>query len=87
MVGLTGMARKTLAGCVEHMSQLDEQGADAIRIGQYVGRWLRWASSGLAGESAAAGGAACNELSVLVCSAIDAVRWLPRHVSPMTWER
>jgi hypothetical protein len=30
--GLTGMARKTVAGLVEHMSQLYEQGADAIRI-------------------------------------------------------
>jgi RNA-directed DNA polymerase len=82
-VGLTGIARKTVAGCVDRMSQLYERGADAIRIGQYVRRWLRWASSGLAGESAAAGGAACDELSVLVCSAIDAVRRHPPHHSPL----
>jgi hypothetical protein len=41
-VGLTGMARKTASGCVERMNRLYEQGADAIRIGQYVQRWLRW---------------------------------------------
>jgi hypothetical protein len=28
-VGLTGLARKTVAGCVESINQLDEQGADA----------------------------------------------------------
>ncbi len=39
--------RKTVAGCVERISQLYEQGADAVRIGQYVRRWLRWAISGL----------------------------------------
>jgi hypothetical protein len=27
-VGLTGIARKTVAGCVERMSRLYEQGAD-----------------------------------------------------------
>ena len=31
--GLTGMARKTVVGCVERMSQLYEQGADSLRIG------------------------------------------------------
>jgi hypothetical protein len=40
-VGLTGMARQTVAGRLERMSQLYERGADAIRIGQYVRRWLR----------------------------------------------
>jgi hypothetical protein len=30
--GLTGMARKTVEGCVERINQLYEQGADAIRI-------------------------------------------------------
>lgn len=28
-----------------------EQGADAIRIGQYARRWLRWESSGLCGHA------------------------------------
>jgi len=46
-VGLTGMARKTVAECVERINLLYEQGADALRIGQYVRRWLRWSSGGL----------------------------------------
>jgi RNA-directed DNA polymerase len=31
-VGLTGMARKTVVGCVERINQLYERGADAVRI-------------------------------------------------------
>lgn len=46
-VGLTGLARMTVAGCVERMSQLYEQGADVVRIGQYVRRWWRWVNGGL----------------------------------------
>jgi hypothetical protein len=46
-VGLTGIARKTVVGCVERINQLYEQCADSLRIGQYVRRWLRWASGGL----------------------------------------
>lgn len=38
MVGLTDMARKTVTGWVERMNRIYEQGADAIRIGQYVMR-------------------------------------------------
>jgi len=41
-VGLTGIARKTIAGFVERMNRLYEHGADAIRIGQYVRRWRSW---------------------------------------------
>jgi hypothetical protein len=41
------MARKTVAGCVERINQLYGHGADSIRIGQYVRRWMRWASGGL----------------------------------------
>jgi RNA-directed DNA polymerase len=46
-MGLTGIARKTVAGCVERVNQLYEQGADSLRIGQYVRRWLRWVGGGL----------------------------------------
>jgi hypothetical protein len=52
-VGLTGMARKTVAGCVERMSRLYEQGAGAIRIGQYERRGLHLSASG---EHLAGGG-------------------------------
>ncbi len=48
-VDLTGIARKTVAGCVERMNRLYEQGADSLRIGQYVRRWLRWVNGGLGG--------------------------------------
>jgi hypothetical protein len=34
------------------MNRLYEQGADAIRIGDYVRRWWTWVRSGLAGEVA-----------------------------------
>jgi len=47
--GADGLARKIVAGCVERINQLYEQGADAVRIGQYVRRWLRWVNGGLAG--------------------------------------
>ena len=45
------MAPKTVAGLVERMNRLYERGADSLRIGQYVRRWMRWVRSGLAGES------------------------------------
>ena len=41
------MARKTVAGCVERINQLYEQGADAVRIGNYVRRWRQCVRSGL----------------------------------------
>jgi hypothetical protein len=50
-VGLTGLARKTVAGCVERISQLYERGADAVRIGEYVRRWLCWVNGGPEGKS------------------------------------
>jgi len=34
----------------KRVAQLDEQGADAVGIGQYVRRWLRWTSAGLDGR-------------------------------------
>ena len=44
------MARKTVAGCVERITELYEHGADAIRTGQYVRRWWRWLRSEFAGN-------------------------------------
>ena len=81
-VGLTGMARKTVAGCVERMNRLYEQGADGVRIGQYVRRWLCWVSSGLGGKRVAVGGSTCDELIGLGWRPFDAARRHPTHHSP-----
>ena len=35
--------------CVERVSQLDERGADLVRIGAHVRRWKRQARTGLGG--------------------------------------
>ena len=42
-----------------------QQTATTWGIGDYVRRWLRWASGGLAGKSVAVGGTTCNEFSGL----------------------
>ncbi len=41
------MARRTVEKFEKRVAQLYEQGADAVRIGQYVGRWIRWTTAGL----------------------------------------
>ena len=46
-IAKTGLGRRTVAGCVERMNRLYEQGANSLRIGQYVRRRLCWASCGL----------------------------------------
>ncbi len=33
--------------CVERVNQLYEQGADEVRIGEYVRRWSGWVRGGL----------------------------------------
>jgi hypothetical protein len=50
--GIVGVATQTFERCVERMARRYEQGADAIRIGDYVRRGSRWVRSGLAGEVA-----------------------------------
>ncbi len=47
--GLVGVARQTVERFVERATRLYEQGADAIRIGKYVSKWLIWLRSGTAG--------------------------------------
>jgi hypothetical protein len=37
--GLSVLPRQTVERCVERMNQLYEQGAGAVRIGDYVRRW------------------------------------------------
>ena len=32
--------------CAEKVSQFDEQGADVVRIGSYLGRWIAWVRVG-----------------------------------------
>jgi aryl carrier-like protein len=40
---------QTVKRSVEQMKQLYKQGADAVRIGDYVRRWRQWVRSGLDG--------------------------------------
>ena len=40
-------ARQTLQNFVQRIARLYEQGADAVRIGQYVRNWWRWLRSSL----------------------------------------
>jgi len=48
--GLTGIARTTRQRFFERVTQLYEQGADEVRIGQYVRRWWKWTTEGVRGE-------------------------------------
>ena len=47
--GLIGVAEPTRQRFVERVHQLYEQGADQVRVGKYVRRWLVWVKSGLDG--------------------------------------
>ncbi len=40
--GLVGVAMQMVERCVERMNRLCEQGADKVRIGDYVRRWWKW---------------------------------------------
>jgi len=53
---------QTVERSVERMNQLNEQGADFVRIGDYAQRWRRWARSGL--DSLPVGYAAYRTASV-----------------------
>ena len=48
--GMTGMSRRTVEKFAKRVAQLDEQGADAVGIGQYVRRWVPWTTAGLDGS-------------------------------------
>jgi hypothetical protein len=45
--GLVGVARQSVERFVDRATQLYEQGADSVRIGEYVRRWRMWVRSGL----------------------------------------
>ncbi|MDM8517953.1 reverse transcriptase domain-containing protein [Desulfobacterales bacterium HSG16] len=47
MPGRLTVSRESIFRFDRHIAQLYEQGADAIRIGQYVGRWLQWVRCGV----------------------------------------
>jgi hypothetical protein len=51
VISPTGLEVAPLAveHCVERVAQLDERGADMVRIGAYVRCWKRWARNGLGG--------------------------------------
>ncbi len=42
-----GVAAKTIERFAERLTRLYEQGADAIRIGDYVRHWRRWVTGSL----------------------------------------
>jgi hypothetical protein len=44
------MSRRTVEKFAQRVAQLYEQGADAVGIGQYVRRWVRWTTAGLDGS-------------------------------------
>jgi len=46
---------KTVERCVEGVNRLDEQGADEVRIGEYVRRWSGWVRGGLGFDVRGAG--------------------------------
>ncbi len=48
--GVVGVAWPSVQSCVERINRLYEQGACALRIGQYVRRWWTWARSGIGCE-------------------------------------
>jgi hypothetical protein len=43
------IAGKTVERFMERMTRLYEQGADSLRIGQYVSKWIEWVNAGLLG--------------------------------------
>lgn len=47
--GVLRVAAQTIAKCRKNITRLYEQGADRVRIGEYVVRWRRWARSGVYG--------------------------------------
>jgi hypothetical protein len=63
--GLVGVALQTVVRCVERMNRLYEQGADQVRIGDYVRRWCVWVRSGLdeRKEPSAVDGSVCFSVS------------------------
>lgn len=44
-----GVALNRVERCLEKVSRLYEQGASIGRIGEYVGRWMRWVRGGVHG--------------------------------------
>jgi len=62
--GLQNIARKTVDKFAERVIRLYEQGADEVRIGEYVRRWRQWARSGL-------GRLDCREIMASAADAIE----------------
>jgi hypothetical protein len=46
-LSLLNVSTSTLKRFKQRISQLYEQGADYVRIGEYVKNWFKWARSGL----------------------------------------
>jgi hypothetical protein len=66
------VAPPTIERCAQRVSQLYEQGVDLLHIGTYVGRWLRWARSGLR----ALGAGLSERALVLVVRSLVRLGWL-----------
>ncbi len=47
--GVLRVSRGTFERFTERISRLYEQGADYVRIGEYVRHWLKWVGSGIGG--------------------------------------
>ena len=69
------VARQIIKRCRPYDFRLDEQGADAIRIGTYLQRWARWVRAGL-GEIVVelACGAPCLIPAVIVAASTVELR-------------
>ena len=47
MHGLLGVSRKAVEKFAERVNRIYGQGADAVRVGEYVRHWWKWARAGL----------------------------------------
>jgi len=74
--GIVGIAKQTVERCVERTNRLYEQGADAVRIGDYVRRWWQWVRNGLA-ESTPGG---CGRVDLAIRVNCPCVVVLPKLV-------
>jgi hypothetical protein len=73
------VAPQAVERCVQRASQLYEQGVDLIHIRTYVGRWLRWARSGLR----ALGAGLSKRASGLVRRSLVRMGWLGGRLPPL----
>ena len=59
--GLCGLTRKSCHNMLARVHQLYEQGADSVRIGDYLRHWCRWAMAGITTRMQLRGGGAKSD--------------------------